>query len=132
VAVFIDTSAFFAVLDADDANHAAAGRIWKDLIEQREVLVCSNYILIESFALLQRRLGLEAARVFQSDVVGVLQVQWVDEPLHAAGVSAVLTAGRRQLSLADCVSFELMRRLGLTKAFAFDQDFADQDFTCLV
>jgi uncharacterized protein len=132
VAVFIDTSAFFAVLDADDANHAAAGRIWKSLIEQREELVCSNYILIESFALLQRRLGLEAARVFQSDVVGMLQVRWVDEPLHAAGVSALLTAGRRQLSLVDCVSFELMRRLGLTTAFAFDQDFVDQDFTCLV
>jgi predicted nucleic acid-binding protein len=132
VAVFIDTSAFFAVLDADDANHAAAGRIWKSLIEQREELVCSNYILIESFALLQRRLGLESARVFQSDVAGMLQVRWVDEPLHAAGVSALLTAGRRQLSLVDCVSFELMRRLGLTTAFAFDQDFVDQDFTCLV
>jgi predicted nucleic acid-binding protein len=132
VAVFIDTSAFFAVLDADDANHAAAGRIWKDLIERREELVCSNYILIECFALLQRRLGLEAARVFQTDVVGVLQIRWVDEPLHAAGVSALLTAGRRQLSLVDCVSFELMRRMGLTRAFAFDQDFVDQDFTCLV
>ncbi len=131
MAVLIDTSAFFAVLDADDANHAAAGRIWKDLIERREELVCSNYILIECFALLQRRLGLEAARVFQTDVVGVLQIRWVDEPLHAAGISALLTAGRRQLSLVDCVSFELMRRMGLTRAFAFDQDFVDQDFTCL-
>ena len=132
MAVFIDTSAFFAVLDADDANHSAAGRIWKNLIEQREELVCSNYILIECFALLQRRLGLEAARIFQSDVIGVLQVRWVDEPLHAAAVSALLTAGRRQLSLVDCVSFELMRRLGLTAAFAFDQDFADQGFSCLI
>lgn len=128
---FIDTSAFFAILDGDDHNHAAAGRIWKTLLEQSTVLVCSNYILIECFALLQRRLGLEAARVFQSDVVGVLQVRWVDEELHAAGVAALLTAGRRQLSLVDCVSFELMRRLGLTTAFAFDQDFADQGFSCL-
>jgi predicted nucleic acid-binding protein len=129
--VFIDTSAFFAILDADDHNHAAAGRIWKRLLEQSAELVCSNYILIECFALLQRRVGLEAARVFQADVVGVLQVRWVDEALHAAGVAALLTAGRRQLSLVDCVSFELMRRLGLTTAFAFDQDFADQGFTCL-
>ena len=132
MAVFIDTSAFFAVLDADDANHAAAARIWKGLIEQHEELVCSNYILIEAFALLRRRLGLESARVFQMDVVGVLEVRWVDEPLHAAGVSAMLTAGRRQLSLVDCVSFELMRRLGLTAAFAFDPDFTDQGFSCLI
>jgi predicted nucleic acid-binding protein len=131
VAVFIDTSAFFAILDADDDNHAAAGRIWKTLIEESAELVCSNYVLIECFAVLQRRVGLAAARVFQSDVVGVVQVRWVDEALHAAGVAALLTAGRRQLSLVDCVSFELMRRLGLRTAFAFDQDFADQGFTCL-
>jgi predicted nucleic acid-binding protein len=131
VTVFIDTSAFFAILDADDQNHSAAGSIWKTLLKQSAELVCTNYILIECFALLQRRVGLEAARVFQSDVVGVLQVRWVDEALHAAGVAALLTAGRRQLSLVDCVSFELMRRLGLTTAFAFDQDFADQGFSCL-
>jgi uncharacterized protein len=131
VTVFVDTSAFFAILDADDHNHAAAGHVWKTLLEQSAVLVCSNYILIECFALLQRRLGLQAARVFQSDVVGVLQVRWVDEALHAAGVAALLTAGLRQLSLVDCVSFELMRRLGLTSAFAFDQEFADQGFSCL-
>ena len=128
---FVDTSALFAVLDADDANHASAGRIWRNLLDEREEMVCSNYILIESFALFQRRLGLEAVRTFRSDVVGVLQVRWVDEALHAAGVAALLTAGRRQLSLVDCVSFELMRRLALTSAFAFDDDFADQGFACL-
>ena len=69
--------------------------------------------------------------MFQSDVAGVLQVRGVDEALHAAGVASLLTAGRRQLSLVDCVSFELMRRLGLTTAFAFDQEFTDQGFTCL-
>lgn len=132
MAVFVDTSALFAVLDADDANHASAGRIWRKLLDEPEEMVCSNYILIELFALLQRRLGLEAVRTFHSDVVGVLQVRWVDEALHAAGVAALLTAGRRQLSLVDCVSFELMRRLGLTSAFAFDEDFADQGFACLV
>jgi predicted nucleic acid-binding protein len=33
VTVFIDTSAFFGILDADDHNHAAAGGIWKTLLE---------------------------------------------------------------------------------------------------
>lgn len=131
MAVFIDTTAFFAVLDADDDNHTPAARVWRSILDARDDLVCSNYVLVECFALMQRRLGLQAARLFQSDVVPMLQVRWVDESLHAAGVAALLTAGRRQLSLVDCVSFELMRRLGLTTAFAFDQDFADQGFTCL-
>ena len=131
MAVFVDTSAFFAVLDGDDANHLSAARIWRRLLDEREDLVTSNYVLVECLALVQRRLGLEAARVFQVDVVGVLQVRWVDEHIHAAGIAAMLTAGRRQLSLVDCVSFEVMRRRGLAKAFAFDQDFADQGFELL-
>jgi hypothetical protein len=85
----------FSVLDADPDNHLAAGRIWQNLIAEREELISSNYISIESFAPLPRRLGLAAV----GDVVGVLQVRWVDEQLHAAGVAALQTAGRRQLSV---------------------------------
>ena len=129
--VFVDTSAFYAVLDASDAHHSAAGRIWRGLVEHRSDMVSSNYVLVESFALLQRHLGHEAARAFQTDMLPVVDVQWVDESMHAAGVAALLTAARRQLSLVDCVSFELMRRSGLREAFAFDADFGEQGFTCL-
>ena|GEM_PF-3548981 len=48
-----------------------------------------------------------------------------------AGVSALLTSGREQLSLVDCVSFELMRQLGIRTAFTFDRHFEEQGFTCL-
>jgi uncharacterized protein len=131
VSVFVDTSALFAMLDEDDRKHSVAHRLWQAFLHESEDLVCSNYVLTETFALLQRRFGLQAVRDFQSDVTPALHVEWVDASLHAAGVAAVLTAGRRQLSLVDCVSFELMRRLGLVTAFAFDDDFADQGFTCL-
>jgi uncharacterized protein len=131
VSVFVDTSALLAVLDEDEDRHGTALRLWRDLLDQSEELVSSNYVLTETFALVQRRLGLDIVRAFQSRAVPALRVEWVDESLHAAAVTAVLTAGRRQLSLVDCVSFELMRRLGLMTAFAFDDDFADQGFTCL-
>ena len=131
MAVFVDTSALYAVLDADDEDHLVAGRLWQNLLDKREELVCSNYVIVETFALVQRRLGLDAIRVFQTDVVPVVRMHWVDEFLHTAGAAALLTAGRRQLSLVDCVSFELMRRLGLTRAFAFDEDFTEQGFSCL-
>jgi len=48
-----------------------------------------------------------------------------------AGVSALLTSGREQLSLVDCVTFELMRQLGIRTAFTFDRHFEEQGFTCL-
>jgi len=128
MSVFVDTSAFFAVLDADDENHDAARQMWEDLLTQEVVLVCSNYVLVETLALVQRRLGIPAVRVFQEDIMPVLNVEWVDESLHQVGIASVLAAARRRLSLVDCASFEIMRRLGIKTAFAFDHHFDEQGF----
>jgi len=128
VTVFVDTSALFAVLDADDRYHPRARELWEELIAIAEDLVCTNYVLIETFALIQRRLGMEAVRTFEEDVSPLIRVYWVSESDHRSGVTAFLTAGRRDLSLVDCVSFLVMRRLDLRVAFAFDEDFQAQGF----
>jgi predicted nucleic acid-binding protein len=128
VSTFVDTSAFIAVLDADDANHARARRRWQDLVAGEEDLRTSNYVLVETFTLAQRRLGFAAARAFQEDVVPLLSVEWIDAAAHARAVGALLVAGRRRLSLVDCASFEAMRRLGTTRVFAYDRHFAEQGF----
>lgn len=60
-----------------------------------------------------------------------MKTHWVDGATHEAGVHAVLTAGRRGLGLVDCVSFVLMRRLGLKRVFAFDPHFKEQGFEVL-
>ena len=129
--IFVDTSAFFAVLDADDANHLAAKRSWEELLRQDETLVTTSYVLVETLALLQNRLGMAAVRGFQETIVPLLQIEWVDFSIHRAAISALLTANRRQLSLVDCASFEVMRSLGLTIAFTFDPHFAQQGFSLL-
>ena len=131
MSAFVDTSAFFAVLDADDGNHDRARQVWEDLLTQEAVLVCSNYVLVETLALVQRRLGLPAVRTFQEDIMPVLNVEWVDETIHQVGIASVLAAARRGLSLVDCVSFEIMRRLGIKTASAFDPHFEEQGFECL-
>ena len=131
MSVFIDTSAIFAVLDADDQNHKPAKRTWAELLNQEVVLVCTNYVLLEAFALVQHRLGIEATRALQEAIVPVLHVEWVTKALHATGASALLIAANRQLGLVDCISFEAMRRLGILTAFAFDRHFSEQGFACI-
>lgn len=126
--VFVDTSALYALLDADDQRHQAAGQTWIALLNEGADLVCNNYVVVETTALVQSRLGMEAARVFQEDVLPVIHIEWVDEATHHAGVTTLLTVGRRQLSLVDCVSFDLMRRFGIRHAFAFDEHFVEQGF----
>ena len=131
MSVFVDTSALLAVLDADDANHPKAARFFEKLRSDDEILICSSYILVETFALLQHRFGIGAVRTFQEDLFPLLTVEWVDRENHLAGVTGVLAAARRKLSLVDCVSFDVMRRLGIKTAFAFDPHFKEQGFACL-
>ena len=131
MSVFVDTSALYAVLDADDDNHAAAGTEWLRLLDTPSSLVTSSYVLLETTALLQHRIGLEAVRAFHHDMCPVLGVEWIQETTHQTGMSSVLAASRRELSLVDCVSFALMGGLGIRQVFTFDRHFAEQGFTCL-
>ena len=129
--IFIDTSALFALLDRDDANHEGAKSTWVGLLADEKPLITTNYVLVESFALVQHRLGLAAVRAFQEDLLPVVRVEWVTDTLHRAGVSALLAASSRNLSLVDCVSFEIMRRTGIKAVFAFDPHFSRQGFNCI-
>ena len=130
--VFIDTSALLAVLDRSDERHAAAKRIWEDMLRGDNTLVCHNYVLVETSAVLTRRIGIEAARVFEQDIFPVLRIVWVTRDVHEAAVGAHLAAGRRALSLVDCASFEVMRRTGVRTAFAFDPHFEEFGYELVV
>ena len=126
--LWLDTSAILAVLDADDINHKKAKRIWSSIIANREIIITSNYILLETISILQNRLGLEAVRTFQFDLLPLLNIAWINEADHNAGIMSVLTSGKRKLSLVDCTSFEVMNRLSLTRVFTFDKHFKEQGF----
>ena len=125
---FIDTSALYAVLDANDANHNAAKLEWYRCLDEKARFFCHNYILVETIALLQSRIGLKAVRTLHQDVLPVIETLWITEEIHNRGFSALLTTSRRKLSLVDCMSFEVMRRYRIQYAFAFDPHFAVQDF----
>jgi predicted nucleic acid-binding protein len=126
---FVDTSALIALLDGGDAKHLACAREWRKLLADDEALVTSSYVLVETYALAQRRLGIDAVRTLTTDYVPLLSVDWIDETVHGAALASLLTANRRELSLVDCVSFEIMRRRDIPKAFALDADFAKQGFS---
>lgn len=126
--IFVDTSAILSILLPDDLNHARAVQIWRDLLEKDKALLTNNYVLVESIAIIQKRLGISKVRDFQEKILPLLQIEWVDEKGHAATLQRMLAANRRQLSLVDCSSFETIQRLDIQKAFTFDSHFAEQGF----
>lgn len=128
MSVFVDTSALYALLDRDDRFHGEARAAWADLLGGDNPLVTSNYVLVETFALVQRRLGMDAVRACADRLLPAVGTEWVDEDDHQTALAAVLAAGRQDLSLVDCASFRLIRRLRIRTAFTFDPHFAEQGF----
>ena len=128
MSIFVDTSALLAVLDAGDSNHPPARAAWERLVSQKDALVSTNYILVETSALVQHRLGMAAVRTLHEDILPLISIEWMDAQGHYTSVLALIVAGRKELSLVDCASFEAMRRLGISSVFAFDRHFREQGF----
>jgi uncharacterized protein len=126
--VFVDTSALYALLVRSDARHDAARRAFHGLMDREAPLLTTSYVLVETYALLGRRVGAGAVRAFRAEFEPLLDVVWVDRPLHEAGLDLLAASGDRALSLVDAVSFRAMRDRRLDEALAYDHHFRAEGF----
>ncbi len=83
--IFVDTSALYALVSAKDLDAQAAVSTWKTLLQEKIDLVTNNYVLVESFALIQNRLGLDGVRQLELDIAPFLLVDWIEKEQHHAG-----------------------------------------------
>lgn len=123
----MDTSAFFAAADRDDRHHEEAASAIRGAIGRGEVLLTHSFVVIETVALLHRRLGHDVATRFLADL-DAFRVEWVDEPLYRMAVERYAKSSRTGPSLVDCVSFAVMRRSRIRSVLAFDRHFDDEGF----
>ena len=130
MSVFVDTSAVLGLLDESDPRHDAVVAAWESLAGSGR-FVTSNYVVVESFAVAQRRLGMRAARTAHDVILPLIEMVFLSPEEHEIATAAFLAADRRRLSFVDCTSFELMRRRGIASVLALDADFAEQGFEVL-
>jgi len=97
-------------------------------LEKNVYLTTSNYVIVETLALLQSRLGFEASNLWYRDVLSLAEVLWVEASLHNLAYGLWLSLGRGKVSFVDCISFITMRHHKVEKAFAFDRRFEEQGF----
>jgi predicted nucleic acid-binding protein len=128
--IFVDTRAFVARYVQRDAEHPRARRAWAEIERTGSRCFTSNFVLDETLTLLGRRasyaFAAERARaLLGSKVLTVLRPDAGDE-LRAVDLFAKFADQR--VSFTDCVSFVLMRRHRLERAFTFDRHFAAAGF----
>ena len=127
-AVFVDTSAFLAALDTGDKYHSEAEKRWFALSKSPSELWTTDYVRLESWSLIQRRLGAEAVMSFQDDWLPLCKIHEVGRDGFERAAAQWRIAQRRNLSLVDLTSFDAMRQLAIRTALAFDQHFQEMGY----
>jgi uncharacterized protein len=121
VALFVDTSAFYAAADAGDRSHATA----REILAAGDTLVTSDHVLVESWLLLRSRGGRAVAHRFWDALRNGLAAV---ETVLPADLDRAWRIGElfsdQDFSIVDRTSFAVMERLGVTAAASFDDDFA--------
>ncbi|RZN43509.1 MAG: PIN domain-containing protein [Methanophagales archaeon ANME-1-THS] len=120
--LFVDTSAWYALVDKSDANHHAAVKFKDSLVHP---MVTSTYIADEVITLVRTRLGYEVAveigqKLWDESIANLIHVTPQDE---RKAWEIFVTYHDKTFSFTDGTSFALMERLGITEAFAFDEHF---------
>ena len=131
--LFADTGAWCALYDKGDTHHTRAVAFLRELRNQRVRLITSDYVLDETLTLLRFRAGHREAVdfgkwVLQSPLVKVVRV---DEMIWKAAWEIFVKYADKAFSFTDCTSFAIMRKLGITDAFAFDHNFEQMGFRLL-
>ena len=120
---FVDTSAFFALMDRDDAWHGPAVDFAREAAKDRCRLVTSDYVIDEALTLARMRLGHPAAIRFGEKVQSSnwLEVHEVTTSVRDAAWDVFVRFSDQDFSFTDCTSFALMRETGILEAFTFDR-----------
>lgn len=126
--IFADTSGLFALMVKNDFMHVRAKQNFAYFAQHRVQLLTSSFVLVETVALLQRRVGLEAVHDFQSKIMPLLEMIWVSADWYTRAIQRLFALNNRNISLVDCLSFEIMESREITYAFTFDKHFAENGF----
>ena len=127
--VFADTSGLFALLVRNDYMHVRAKTIFQSFAENNTPLLTSSYVLVETTALLQRRVGMDAVMEFQYKILPLLDIIWADEQWHEKAINRLILLNQRKVSLVDCLSFVIMDAKEINTAFSFNNHFEKNGFS---
>jgi predicted nucleic acid-binding protein len=132
--LFVDTSAFVALVDKNDKNHSPATRLLKSLSRARRPLITSTDVADEVVTLLCMRIGHAVAvragdAIFDSSWCRMLEI---DATLRESAWRLFKRYDDQTFSFTDCTSFAVMTALDISEAFTFDRrDFGAAGFTAL-
>ena len=125
--VFVDTGYFLALMIPKDQWHSVAVK----LAGTPASLITSSQVIGETISLLQMRGYFSLALEFLQDVLSDSEVRIIypDTTLQTAAWDEFKRSGGFGANAVDCMSFAIMRKSRITRAYTFDQHFGTAGFT---
>jgi uncharacterized protein len=128
--IFVDTSAWVALADKDDAHHQRAVSVYPSLLKTQRSLVTSNLVKAETYIVILNELGHPSALHFLERIKTsprILKVHSTPE-IEAEAEEILSKYSDQDFSYTDAVSFAIMKRQKIRKAFSFDKHFVTAGF----
>lgn len=129
--VFLDTSGWLAALSSRECRHKQAIAAYLEWMENGVTLVTTNLVVAEMHILITRARGVRQGVRFLDSVHQDAhhEIVYVDRELERAAIDRfVRPYAEHAISIADAVSFEVMRTRRLRQALSLDKHFVVAGF----
>ena len=123
--VFVDTSAWYALIDRNDASHARVSAVVAELVRTGTRLVTTDYVVDESCTLAKARGGSNMAfRLLDLlQATAAVDQEWIGAERFERSEAQFRKYHDQAFSFTDCTSFAVMRELGIADAITTDEHF---------
>jgi predicted nucleic acid-binding protein len=132
--VFVDTSAWIALLNTDDVWHKKALQVRLDLRRKNYNFVTSKFILLEVGDALCSPFTRQNTAIFINNLVQVKSTRVISlsDDLLTSGLALYQSRPDKDWGLTDCISFVIMQRENITEVFSTDKHFEQAGFIRLL
>jgi predicted nucleic acid-binding protein len=133
-AVFVDTSAWLALINEADTDHVKAKTIRDNLLRSKKRFIVTDYIIVEiANSLCKTRWRSHAVKLINSiRETDSIEVVEIDKEILDNAWNMYSTRTDKEWSLTDCVSFVVMGKHGIREAFTNDRHFEQAGFDVLI
>lgn len=133
--VFIDTSAFIAFVLDSESYHENVIALFNKCFRENVEMITTDYVLDEliTFLRCREKVGMDVVLSFlKSSYSSGIKVFGISEELFGAALALMVKYRDHYFSSTDCVSFLVMRDLGIENVLTLDKDFEIAGFKKLI
>ncbi|HAA90183.1 MAG: Uncharacterized protein XD63_0689 [Thermoanaerobacterales bacterium 50_218] len=125
--LFIDTSAFIALMDKKDDLHGPAVDFYCSL-DEKIVLITTIFIVSETYTWLRYKKDFKVAKLFLNVIGDALKTDFIEivypDQFMCEKIPGILEKYQDQdLSYTDAFSFLVIENMGIKDVFGFDSHF---------